>query len=373
MRTQDRSTAIDFLRGVAVFVVMCSHLPFSYGPSASPLSFPSAAVANVMSEGHWGVQLFLVISGYSIHVRWARAANLDTRVEFVAFWKRRLLRLYPPYAVIVLVAAAATWFATRGGAAGLSGLMVDVLVLLLLVQNLTDASQHVGNGPFWSLALEEQLYLLYFPLLEIRRRVGWLWALLVPAAVSLAWHGAVLARLLPLDWHPERAGPEYWLAWALGALVAESHHDHVAPPAWSKSVLPFLVLFPVAVYFKFPFYEWVASASFFFLVHAMVSYEKRKPLPSWTRPVVVLGEISYGVYLVHNIAFVASKRLLAHFAVPNAVMLVARLGAGLLAGYIVYRLLETPFLERARRIVVPLRSSPVTAQKPAAVRTEGSS
>ncbi len=95
------------------------------------------------------------------------------------------MRLYPPYLVALLLSLAAMYVAhsvlqsSPSGVAAAFGyqssadFVVDLMLLLLLCQNLNDASMRVGNGPFWSLALEEQLYLLYFPMLWLRRRLGW--------------------------------------------------------------------------------------------------------------------------------------------------------------------------------------------------------
>ena len=50
-----------------------------------------------------GVPLFFVISGFCIHLSFARkAASKGTaRFEFVSFWRRRLWRLYPTYFVVL--------------------------------------------------------------------------------------------------------------------------------------------------------------------------------------------------------------------------------------------------------------------------------
>ena len=53
------------------------------------------------SFGYIGVFLFFVISGFCIHLQWARArANeQEPQIRFGAFWKRRIRRLYPPYLI----------------------------------------------------------------------------------------------------------------------------------------------------------------------------------------------------------------------------------------------------------------------------------
>src|ERR1043166_6667956 len=52
-----------------------------------------------------GVFLFFVISGFCIHLQWARAKAAGTKPEihFTSFWKRRIRRLYPPYIIALLL------------------------------------------------------------------------------------------------------------------------------------------------------------------------------------------------------------------------------------------------------------------------------
>ena len=71
-----RLQSVDLLRGLAVLAVVCSHLGFSVrgfsaGGSASAM-FPSEPIADFLPLGQYGVQLFLVISGFCIHMRWSR-------------------------------------------------------------------------------------------------------------------------------------------------------------------------------------------------------------------------------------------------------------------------------------------------------------
>ena len=70
------------------------------------------AVQFLSSFGYIGVFLFFVISGFCIHLQWAKsqAQGQPQSIKFGAFWKRRFRRLYPPYlialALFLLMAAA---------------------------------------------------------------------------------------------------------------------------------------------------------------------------------------------------------------------------------------------------------------------------
>ncbi len=356
----DRSVAVDLLRGLAVLMVMIAHLPFSLAgmEGGGGAVFPPRWLADAMAHGHYGVQLFLVISGYCIHTRWARRGDKTLTVPFVAFWKRRLVRLYPPYIVVVIGSVALTLVGGRftGVALDRYQLATDLVLLALLAQNLNDAGTRIGNPPLWSLALEEQLYLLYFPLLALRRRRGWVGTLALVLVVNAAWLAAIgfLPRSYVIMW--TSVAPAYWFAWTLGALAAESHRGITKLPEWSSSLSLFLCAVVAGALLPQPLQSFVITASFFVLLHWVLRLEMRGALArmTWVRPLVRLGEISYGVYLVHNVAFIVSKRVMVSLGVPTLLVLGLRFGAGLLAGYILYKVVEVPFLRRAQRIRVPL-------------------
>src|SRR5262249_1698146 len=161
------------LRGIAVLLVLINHLPFSVsGGGEHALDVYPAWAVPVTNFGRFGVNLFLVISGFCIHMQWARRADAQLGVGFLSFWKRRLRRRHPPYFVALVgtlaglyvlfgVLGHAQGFAARFGYSSIDQLVIDVVLLVLLLQNLNRSPWRVGNGPFWTLALEEQLYMLY--------------------------------------------------------------------------------------------------------------------------------------------------------------------------------------------------------------------
>jgi peptidoglycan/LPS O-acetylase OafA/YrhL len=111
----------------------------------------------------------------------------------------------------------------------------DVLTHLLMVHNLfTDYLGGLGNPPFWTLGLEEQLYALYAVLLLLRSRLSAGRTFLVTVAVTLIWYGigvvAHSAGHCSLCWYTWPFG--YWLVWGLGALAAEAHTGALALPRW---------------------------------------------------------------------------------------------------------------------------------------------
>ena len=384
-----RLISVDILRGVAVLMVMLAHLPFSLrgfataAPSGAEI-YPGGVVPELASYGQYGVHLFLVISGFCIHMRWARGNNNNNTIDFVAFWKRRLARLYVPYVAVLAICLAMMFglhsvvFAPGPGVAAKFGydslnlFIADIVLLLLLAQNLNGASQRVGNGPFWSLALEEQLYLLYFPLLYVRRRWGWHRVLALTAVVSLGWRllGLLIWKEPPTAWFV--VGPSFWFPWSLGALAVEAYLGHVRLPRWSYSWWTFAAVVGLAIWWHSPtsvgtaragskiFVDLLfASACFVVLTRLALAENKRTAIGSTGTLLNKLGKWSYSLYLVHAIVYVVTKQTAISLGAPAPLVLVLRVGAALALAYIFHRLVEIPFIEWSRSVKVSLVAKPV--------------
>src|SRR5215467_2089238 len=103
----NRLRGIDALRGAAALGVVFYHA-VERGKNVLPnnlFQYPIRATQFASSFGYIGVFLFFVISGFCIHLQWARAkaAGVEPEIRFGAFWKRRIRRLYPPYIIALLL------------------------------------------------------------------------------------------------------------------------------------------------------------------------------------------------------------------------------------------------------------------------------
>ena len=185
--------AVDGLRGAAVLAVLCFHGGFGWAVG-----------------GYLGVSTFFTLSGFLITALLLTERSATGTVSLGAFWARRFRRLLPAAIAGLLLAVAYGAFAAD--AAQVADLRGDVVAALLYVANwrfIFDSQSYADlfSGPspvlhYWSLAIEEQFYVLY-PLLMAavlgtglrtrfsRRRVLGVLGALTAASLALTLFGGL--------------------------------------------------------------------------------------------------------------------------------------------------------------------------------------
>jgi peptidoglycan/LPS O-acetylase OafA/YrhL len=326
-----RLKSIDALRGAAAIGVVLYHL-VGPTPDAATTGLPwwlARPLLSIFSFGYVGVFLFFVISGFCIHLRRtkSRVESKETRIDFIEFWKRRVRRLYPPYLIALAVYLISTAFTTH---VKITALYVwDVVLHLLMLHNLDHRTVYSINGVFWTLAIEEQLYLAYFGLLFLRRRFGWIFTLICCAAVRAAWMfgAAFLLERFKIEIPFGESAAAHWLTWALGAISVEAAFGLIQLPEWCRRLrvacLGLLAAVGITLalnvvggnYHDLLFFllHPVWGFGFFVLLNWAVLAERRRRLlgaTSWSVSVLAaVGLFSYSLYLTHELVIMSSWRL----------------------------------------------------------------
>jgi len=363
-----RLRGLDALRGIACFAIVLYHATDRQAVPANLLQYPVRAVHFVISQTYISVFLFFVISGFCIHLQWARsrARGEEPKIPFGAFWKRRIRRLYPPYAIalaLYLVLSAITI-----GLPITRFLIYDVGMHLLMLHNLDSHTAYSINGIFWTLAIEEQLYLAYFLLLFIRGRWGWTVTLLVCLFARVGW--IFFSHLvwmktgfgLPV---PEAAA-SHWFTWALGALAVEAVYGVVELPRWTRDLRVATVVITIASVISAylpsiskdtPLHDacWFLihplwGIGFFIVVNRIVIAEqgwtRQLRLPSLISMFATLGLFSYSMYLTHELTIMQSWRWSnsAYLQVVN--VFIAIVPATIFFAWVFFWFCEKPFMVR---------------------------
>ena len=148
---------IDGLRFIAIFSVILFHLNWFI---TSKTGRPEGAdlLSEFLSNGHIGVQLFFVISGFVIALPFAKGHLLNDRLPSLRqYLFRRLTRLEPPYIVNLLFRFGLLCLATADTA---SELFPHLLASMGYLHNIIYGSMSKINFVAWSLEIELQFYLL---------------------------------------------------------------------------------------------------------------------------------------------------------------------------------------------------------------------
>ncbi len=182
LRARERFPEVDGLRGIAIWLILFGH--FFVLEYAAELRGVSTLAFNICSRFSWGVDLFFVISGFLIG-----GILLDQRHSVAllkTFYLRRALRIWPLYFLIVLLLIGPMYW--MGFPA--QSRYVPYWSYLLFGQNIWMSAGFwalFAFGPLWSIAVEEQFYVLA-PLLVRRasvRRINTLVVITIALAVAM--------------------------------------------------------------------------------------------------------------------------------------------------------------------------------------------
>jgi peptidoglycan/LPS O-acetylase OafA/YrhL len=186
---------LDGLRALAVLIVIAYHLGVGWAPG-----------------GLLGVGVFFTLSGYLI-TDLLLGQWVTGRIPLREFWLRRARRLLP--ALFVMLAVVAAWV-TLADPSQVADLRGSVISAALYVNNWWLISQHISYfarfgppsplGHLWSLAIEEQFYLLWPWLLLggvrlVHERTPWVRIRVRLAALTLVLAAASVATMA-LTYHP---------------------------------------------------------------------------------------------------------------------------------------------------------------------------
>lgn len=324
---------LDGLRGIAVALVLINHtgLPFTG------------------TAGTVGVNVFFVLSGFLITRLLIEEKETYGRVSLKHFYQRRALRIFPAmYVYLAVTTVAAVIFREPLKQLAYAGLYVVNIV-------------RAGGGEIrlvphtWSLAMEEQFYLVW-PLLAVallavaaasRRRAitAFIVAGMVLSFGARIALGLTDASLLRLHNGPDIAAGVLLLGCLLAVLADRISNPRfgspmillvgltaiVATSLGEKSVSFYLIWLPVAIV--------GAAMTTVYLIQDEQAAWVRRTMTS--RPLLYLGRISYGLYLWHyTVYFVVKNNVTSYPYKP-----VLQISLSLVVAAVSYHFLELRFLE----------------------------
>jgi peptidoglycan/LPS O-acetylase OafA/YrhL len=327
-----RISQLDGLRALAVGLVIVDHV--------MPPWFAGGGI---------GVSIFFVLSGYLITTLLLTEHQKTGRISLGRFYMRRVLRLYPALLAMLAVAASA-------GIAGIKSAIIAATYLTNLYMTVTNHWPGL-LGHTWSLALEEQFYLIWPFLLPVAPRLPrhfFAVALVLLSVGSALWAQAAVSSLIdengsigPAVFNPLWQVHGILLGSALGLAIA--HRSVPFPAMLTNAGLTLCLVIAILASATVNWHaaavwnllaEFAAAAAVAGLRDAAQGLGRLLTLES----VLWVGVRSYAVYLWHYplIATAFAHGFGRKGAVIAAILSVAVAGVS-------WRLVEGPFLKLKRR------------------------
>jgi peptidoglycan/LPS O-acetylase OafA/YrhL len=192
---------LDVIRGIAITAVFLVHCEVLAPQSLTTRSDWVRGAFDILARGYLGVHLFFVLSGFLI-----TGILLDSKRDvtyFQPFYARRIVRILPAYILMIFVLVVSGWISF--GYALTSVLFLSNMPSLLHVRP--------EYGPFWSLSVEEQFYLLW-PLVVRKLKIRYLLTLSIAVVVLTP-----LLKYVIVEYAPSRFGDIRYKTWVLSDFL----------------------------------------------------------------------------------------------------------------------------------------------------------
>lgn len=283
-----RIQGLDALRGLAILLVMLRH--------SWPDTFGGAGIV--------GVVAFFTLSGYLITGLLANDVHTYGRVRYGRFYRNRAIRLLPALGFVLIgYAVVEGVFGLGSGPAAIPRTVIVAATYTANVPGLNHGSPDMSH--LWTLANEEQFYLVWPLLLFLGIRFRKLWLTVTITTLLLA--GALVLTVLTVQ-PLERiyTWPTTWTVAMLIGAAGQLGRDRIN--GWlngRRVVVGALIGLAALAGMSFLPDAKNTPASYLFggaligvATMLLIWWLKDVPVfPLWARPVVWLGTISYAAYL----------------------------------------------------------------------------
>ena len=352
MTTRFYRPELDVIRFIAFFTVFLHHTI----PRNGRLSW---SIANAFG---FGLCLFFVLSAYLITTLLLREKQLTDTIALGAFYKRRMLRIWPLYYAALLVGV--LWSVHLKE---IEARRIWFIAALFMGGNVIPSTGFVGH--LWSISIEEQFYVVWPNLVRELRTRHLVVAALVMILISnftLAHFGLIHADTDVRIWTNTFVQFGMFATGILLAIYDSMFQRKLSNP---MRALTFLLV-PLAWFFatfilqiKGPMARGPISLCVGYAligVSCTLLIASFFGLSKWPRWIVYMGKISYGLYVFHYPLISLVKHSAPHLS--KLVQATIAFFTTSLIAHLSYRYFESPFLRLKERFEIvgsrPIETAP---------------
>jgi len=316
--------------------------------------------------GGLGVTIFFFLSGFLITTLMRDEYDRDASINFRHFWLRRILRILPPFYLVLILAVVGSLLFEPPGTIE----FWPVTAQMLHYSNYWIIDHGYpglppGTGVYWSLAVEEHFYLLFPWVYSLIRRLRmsaraqavffWTLCLLVlvwRCVLVFKFHVSQDRTYMATDTRVDSILFGCALAvWCNpvrdGLILSESRWKYIYTPGALMVFLGCLLVRDDS--FRETLRYSLQGAALTILFIAAIRYDRWAPFRLLnTRLLVFIGLLSYSLYLLHYVVIAALQELLPGISeFPRAVL---ALGISTFLAWLIYRAVEKPCAALRRRL-----------------------
>lgn len=322
MKSKRRIQELDSLRGLAALAVVLFHYTTKYSEI-----FDTQLTTSVFNfkYGHYGVQLFFIISGFVIFMT---VNKINSGAEFVF---KRFIRLYPIFWVCMTITFVIT---TISSIPNFKRTGFDFLLNFTMIPKILGGNPI--DGAYWSLIPELFFYalMLFIIINKIKSKIitigyVWLFLIVISSIINLP---SIVHLILNL---------KYGLLFLIGINFYYIYNNESKIINHIQIFLCLLVSFVIHDNI-FPFFLIFFIGLFYLFVYQKLMFLAVKPL-------IVLGQISYALYLLHQfIGYIIQYNLINKMGVTNFwVLILLPLTIVIILSYFLTLYVEKPILKKS--------------------------
>lgn len=287
---------INYLRGFSILTIVIMHLIQSYSINH--------IIRTVSSFGGAGVHVFLLCSGFGLYL-----SQLNKPLSYINFLKRRFIKVYVPYILIILISASIPFFSSSNNK------LLELFSHIFLFKMFIESFESSLGIQMWFISTIIQFYLVWPVILYF-------------FSLDNKWNGVLLSLIISLFWsgfitmigvNDKRIWNSFFLQYlwefVLGMKLAKIYYE--SPEKIKIPSLKFLICIGVMGIILTGIAGikggWLKSFNDIpsligYLSLLLISY-KTFPI-IWKRFIYFTNKISYEWYLVHILIFVCCHRIL---------------------------------------------------------------
>lgn len=330
----------DGLRGIGFLLVVTAHVPavtlFSY------------------LQGWTAVWVFFAISGYLVTMLLIREERKTGTVAYRPFLIRRFFRIVPSYAAAILIYWVAL-FTLPPLAAEYEFFKQELPYNLTLMPEYTHSPVFTVFVHAWAVGVETKFY-VFFPAIAflLIRNDGWRFGVTLTTAAVLTAQGSFRAHSYCAI-----------LAGVMLAQILEWPRGFAVIAALTRVPAAVPMAFVVALFVMLRYVEVlpaVAAVAAYLVAHVTLRESVMRRLLTYG-PLIYLGQRSYGAYLLHVLAIHVGYMAFGSTTVASGLLTTCfALAVTIPAAELLYRTVERPAMEVARRLTQRFASGPVGAR-----------